>query len=95
MPLYTYTCKSHGTFKAWNKMEASAEAQACPSCATMAPRALAAPAIGRSDSDGFDMGGADDMGGMCGMGGCGEGMCGSEGMAEMGGGHVCGTGCVH
>lgn len=83
MPLYTYTCEQHGLFKAWNKMEVSDQPQTCPVCTSLAPRALAAPTIGKND-DGFgsfangafnsDAGGASDT---------------------AGGGHACGPGCCH
>ena len=86
MPLYTYTCREHGEFSAWSAMSASDQPQACPTCATPGPRALARPALGGRSADG-DLGG--DFG--CGADGCGNGMCAPAAP----GGHVCGAGCMH
>ncbi|HET6470065.1 MAG TPA: zinc ribbon domain-containing protein [Geminicoccaceae bacterium] len=84
MPLYTYTCQDHGQFSAWGRMSESDAPQPCPSCDTPAPRALARPAVaGRAGEDSWG-----------GDGGCGDGMCASDG-PPTGGEHVCGGGCVH
>lgn len=86
MPLYTYTCQDHGEFSAWGKMAESDNPQPCPTCAELAPRALARPAI----AGGRDV--ASAMG-ACGMGACGESM-GAGPAPAMGG--CCGGGaCVH
>jgi putative FmdB family regulatory protein len=83
MPLYTYTCRDHGEFAAWGKMSESDAPRPCPSCAAPAPRALAHPAVGgRAGEEGWSAGGS------------GEGMGAGDGPA-MGGGHVCGAGCMH
>lgn len=89
MPLYTYTCRTHGEFKAWGKMAESDAPQPCPSCATVSPRALARPMVAKGEGGDGDTG---DLG--CGMEGCGMGACGAEaGLGD--GGHVCGAGCMH
>lgn len=91
MPLYTYTCRTHGEFKAWAKMAESDAPMPCPSCAVAAPRALARPMVAKGGGD-ADLGA--DLGG-CGMEGCGMGACGMEAGGADAGGHVCGAGCVH
>lgn len=96
MPLYTYTCRTHGEFKAWAKMAESDAPMPCPSCAVDAPRALARPMIAKGGGDadlGADMAGCDMEG--CGMEGCGMGACGMEAGGADAGGHVCGAGCMH
>lgn len=86
MPLYTYTCRDHGEFAAWGKMESSDSPQPCPSCHEPSGRALARPMIGKAEGGGESM-----M-----AGGCGEGMCGTGPGMGMGGGGCCGGGaCVH
>ena len=82
MPLYTYTCDSHGQFSAWGQMSESEAPQPCPSCESPAPRALARPAIGGRN-------GESEMS-------CGMGACESPGsMASMAGGCCGGGACVH
>ncbi|MCS6879296.1 MAG: zinc ribbon domain-containing protein [Geminicoccaceae bacterium] len=90
MPLYTYTCQSHGVFEAWAKMADSDRPVPCPTCAAPSPRALAKPMLvkGASAEDGAE---ASEG---CGLEGCGMGACGEEGcFADEG--HVCGEGCAH
>lgn len=89
MPLYTYTCSTHGEFKAWGKMSESDAPMPCPTCATASPRALARPMVAKGAGEGS--GGSDDFG--CGLEGCGAGACGMGDGGESG--HVCGAGCVH
>lgn len=89
MPLYTYTCRTHGEFKAWGKMSESDAPMPCPTCSTVSPRALARPMVAKGAGEG---GGADDLG--CGMDGCGMGACGME-TAGGDGAHVCGADCMH
>jgi putative FmdB family regulatory protein len=88
MPLYTYTCATHGEFEAWGKMSESDAPMPCPTCSAASPRALARPMIAKGAGE---AGGSDDVG--CGMEGCGMGACGMDGGSD--GGHVCGAGCVH
>ncbi|MCL6607713.1 MAG: zinc ribbon domain-containing protein [Geminicoccaceae bacterium] len=90
MPLYTYTCSTHGEFKAWGKMSESDAPMPCPTCSTVSPRALAKPMVAKSGEAGAEVAGGEG----CGLEGCGMGACASEG-GGFGGGHVCGAGCVH
>ncbi len=87
MPLYTYTCTTHGEFKAWAKMSESDAPAPCPTCATVSPRALARPMIAKGAAE---SGGSSEAG--CGLEGCGMGTCGLDGGGD---GHVCGAGCAH
>ena len=76
MPLYTYTCDSHGQFQAWGQMSESEAPQPCLTCEEPAPRALARPAIGGRSSEaeiGCGMGACEGMGSMPSMGGCCDG----------------------
>lgn len=87
MALYTYSCDEHGEFSAWARMSESDAPRPCPSCEEPAPRALARPAVGGRS------GGEESA---YGMGGCGQGMCASDGPSAMSGGGCCGGGaCAH
>jgi len=43
MPLYDYTCRACGDFRAWRTMSAAAKTVACPSCDAPAGRTMVAP----------------------------------------------------
>lgn len=88
MALYTYSCDEHGEFSAWARMSESDAPRPCPSCEEPAPRALARPAVGGRSGDA-----GDDAG--YGIGGCGQGMCASDGPSMTGGGCCGGGACVH
>ena len=45
MPLYDYDCTQCGPFRAWNSMQQSSAAVACPTCAAPSVRIIAAPAL--------------------------------------------------
>ncbi len=92
MPLYTYTCATHGIFEAWGTIAQSDAPMPCPMCQALSPRALAKPMLAKGASESAANGGEAGEG--CGFEGCGMGACGSEGCFADGG-HVCGEGCVH